>query len=78
MIGLTAPKLNQLIWKVFTKGHGLTLQGDAAEYLIECLSRNGADLESIKAAAEYIAQVYSKQEGTPSIFPNYSSLIRSL
>lgn len=60
------PKLSQLIWRIFTKGHGLTLQGDASDYLVERLSTFGATdstPETLKDAIEYFASVYAKQEG---------------
>lgn len=70
MLGTSNSKLNQLIWRIFTKGYGLTLQGDAADFLLERLA--GQDTDQIKETIDYIASVYSKQAGKRAAWPLWS------
>lgn len=56
-------KINQLIWRVFTQKHGLTLQADAVAFLKEKMSMSSNTLseESLVSALQFIASAYKKQ-----------------
>lgn len=60
--------LNRLIWRIFTKKHGITLQQDAVEFLLTKLaSSHDDDMKAIEELVEYVATMYSKQEGRPDL-----------
>ena len=52
--------INQVVWRAFTKGHGLSLKADAASYLIDKIASNQIPESEIQNAVDYIAQSYSK------------------
>jgi DNA polymerase epsilon subunit 2 len=57
---LTLKKLNQLVWKVFTKSYGLTLQADAATFLSDKITNYSMNENQTTEFLNYMAQNYSK------------------
>lgn len=58
-------KINQIIWRVFTKTHGLTLKTEAVEYLNGRLGERPDLLAQgeLVNALSFIASTYKKQKG---------------
>ncbi len=60
-------KLNQLVWRIFTKGFGLTLQADAATFLVDKITGYSMNEAKMNEFLNYMAQNYTKiSKGTPS------------
>lgn len=53
-------KLNQLVWQIFTKGFGLTLQADAANFLVDKVTSFAMNEAQMKEFLNYMAQNYGK------------------
>ena len=53
-------KLNQLVWRIFTKGFGLTLQADAATFLIDKITSYSMNETKMNEFLNYMAQNYAK------------------
>ena len=53
-------KLNQLVWRIFTKGFGLTLQADAATFLVDKITGYAMDEAKMNEFLNYMAQNYTK------------------
>lgn len=64
-----AAKLNQLIWKVFSRKHGLTLMADAVESLKERLGESALTENELVESLALIAHTYMKQPGFPTPRP---------
>lgn len=63
--GREAARVNQLIWKVFTRKHGLTLQAEA----VECLKRRldcSLSEEELSSTFSLLVQAYKRQPGRSS------------
>ena len=66
--GARAAKLNKLIWRIFTKKHGITLQQDAVEFLLVKLTSDGStDLAMVEELIEFVAAAFVKQENRPNL-----------
>lgn len=57
---LTTKKLNQLVWQIFTKSYGLTLQADAATFLSDKITNYSMNESQTTEFLNYMAQNYSK------------------
>lgn len=57
---LPPKKLNQLIWQIFTKSYGLTLQSDAATFLSDKITIYSMNEGQTSEFLNYMAQNYSK------------------
>lgn len=57
---ITSKKLNQLVWQVFTKSYGLTLQSEAASFLADKISNYSMNEAQTNEFLNYMAQNYSK------------------
>lgn len=56
-------KVNRLIWRIFTKKHGITLKQEAVDFLITKLaSSEDTDMEAIEGLIEYVGSMYVRQE----------------
>lgn len=53
-------KLNQLVWQIFTKSYGLTLQADAASFLSDKIASYSMNESQTSEFLNYMAQNYSK------------------
>lgn len=53
-------KLNQLVWRIFTKGFGLTLQADAATFLVDKITGYSMNEAKMNEFLNYMAQNYTK------------------
>lgn len=53
-------KLNQLVWRIFTKGFGLTLQADAATFLVDKITSYSMNEAKTNEFLNYMAQNYAK------------------
>lgn len=53
-------RLNKLVWQVFTKGFGMTLQADAAAFLVDKIAAHGMDDTQTTEFLTYLAQNYGK------------------
>ena len=53
-------KLNQLVWQIFTKSYGLTLQADAASFLSDKIANYSMNELQTSEFLNYMAQNYSK------------------
>ena len=53
-------KLNQLVWQIFTKSYGLTLQADAASFLSDKIANYSMNESQTSEFLNYMAQNYSK------------------
>jgi hypothetical protein len=61
-------KANRIIWRTFTKKHGITLQQDAVDFLLtKLVSDAGAEIDQVEQLIEYIASMYVKQENRPNL-----------
>lgn len=57
-------KVNKLIWRIFTKKHGITLQQDAVEFLLERLTlsdESGIGMEDVQRTIEFVADQFVRQ-----------------
>lgn len=61
--GVDGAKLNQLIWRVFSRNHGLTLMADAVESLKERLSGGALTEGELVDSLTLIAKTFAKQAG---------------
>lgn len=62
--------LNRLIWRIFTKKHGITLQQDAVDFLTSKLAGEddeAVDLEVVGELIEYVAMMFSRQDNKPDL-----------
>lgn len=57
---LSMKKLNQLVWQIFTKSYGLTLQADAATFLSDKITNYSMNESQTAEFLNYMAQNYSK------------------
>ena len=57
---LNTKKLNQLVWQIFTKSYGLTLQADAATFLSDKIANYSMNESQTTEFLNYMAQNYSK------------------
>lgn len=80
--GLREEKVHQLIWRVFTKGNGLTLKTEAVEYLKERLSGPNTSLREAEllAALSCIATEYRRGGERPVLVdqPSLASVIEGM
>lgn len=53
-------KLNQLVWRIFTKSFGLTLQADAATFLADKITSYSMSEAQMNDFLTYMAQNYAK------------------
>ena len=59
-VSISSKKLNQLIWQIFTKSYGLTLQADAATFLSDKITNYSMNEIQTTEFLNYMAQNYSK------------------
>lgn len=64
--GVREDRVHQLIWRVFTKGNGLTLKAEAVAYLKERLDGPLSEAELL-AAFSCIATEYRRGPGRPAL-----------
>lgn len=57
---INVKKLNQLVWQIFTKSYGLTLQADAATFLIDKVTSYSMNETQMTEFLNYMAQNYGK------------------
>lgn len=57
---LNPKKLNQLVWQIFTKSYGLTLQAEAASFLSDKIASYSMNEAQTSEFLNYMAQNYSK------------------
>lgn len=57
-------KVNRVIWRIFTKKYGITLQQPAVDFLIDKVASSvtDGDLEAVEELIEYVAGTYSRQD----------------
>ena len=60
---VTSKTINQTIYRVLTKKHGLKITAEASKYLIQVFQNAGIDLDNLKATLDYIVQQYILQYG---------------
>lgn len=79
--GRTA-KMNKLIWRIFTKKHGITLQQDAVEFLLERFHGSGEDdddddwqvpLDDVQRTLEFVAEQFVRRQDKSVGLDNSSS-----
>ena len=56
--------LNQMIYKIFTKTYGLTIQSDAIRYINEIFKKENYDNNNIFSVLDTIARFYIQNQGT--------------
>lgn len=57
---IDSKKLNQLVWQVFTKSYGLTLQAEAATFLSDKITNYSMNEIQTTEFLNYMAQNYGK------------------
>ncbi len=63
---------NRIIWKIFTKKHGITLKQDAVDFLMTKLgSSEETSMEEIEQTVDFVASMYIKQESKNKSSPYY-------
>ena len=60
VVVVDSKKLNQLIWQIFTKSYGLTLQADSATFLSDKVNGYSMTESQITEFLNYMAQNYAK------------------
>jgi len=55
--------LNQMIYKIFTKTYGLTIQSDAIRYINDIFQKENYDNNNIFSALDTIARFYIQNQG---------------